>query len=259
MCHVLIATPIDTDRQFIKKIIRRDFFNISLLPDAYTTEDVLNSADSHVIDLLILDISGAMADAFECKTQVIKKFPNIKTILIDQVQDYQHLHKSLRCAAIDYLVSPLDEVECQQAIHRSILSLNQISLLYVETDKKITDNKSEQTKQMIQYIHVNYQEAISLDTLAAFTHLHRNYVSRLFKEASGMTFTEYLNQYRVEQAKRLLSTTQHSIAQIAESVGYLDPAYFSRLFKKITGLTPNQFRQDYPGVYTPGDIAFALS
>lgn len=168
---------------------------------------------------------------FRYKTELLQKQPNTKVILIDTEKNFDNLQKSIRCGAIDYLVSPLDEKELQQSIHRSILSLNQISLLHYPTTP-ITDNRSEQINQIIQYIHLNFKDEISLDTLANFSHMHRNYVSRLFKETTGMSFTEYLTFYRIEQGKKFLVSTDNSIALIAEDVGYGDPAYFSRIFKK---------------------------
>ncbi|MGO2083110.1 helix-turn-helix domain-containing protein [Vagococcus sp.] len=258
MCHVLIATTFETDRQFLKKMIRQDFFNVVLLPDASTTEQAIQLSKSHKIDLLILDVSPQMNEPFRYKTEILQNQPNMKTILIDSVENFKNLHKSLRCGAIDYLVRPLNQAECQQSIHRSILALNQVSLLHY-TSEPITDNKKELTNQMIQYIHKNYQELITLDTLAAFSHLHRNYVSKLFKEAVGMTFVEYLTFYRLEQAKKMLTTTEKSVAAVAEAVGYIDPAYFSRIFKKEIKLTPVQYRQTYTGKMTPADFEFALS
>ena len=258
MCYVQIATPIEKDRLYIKKIIRRDFFNITLLPDAFSTEDVLNTAQEHPINLLFLSLSSDMKEPFRYKTELLMQQPNTKVILIDTEKNFDNLQKSIRCGAIDYLVSPLDEKELQQSIHRSILSLNQVSLLhYPRTD--ITDNKSEQVNQIIQYIHLNYQEEINLTTLANFSHMHRNYVSRLFKEATGMPFTEYLTFYRIEQAKKQLVTTTDSIALVSEHVGYSDPAYFSRIFKKESGYTPNQYRQQFTDSYVPADTDFALA
>lgn len=257
MCFVLIATPNSKERLFLKKIINQDFFNIQLLPDAFTAQDVLDISKKHDINLLILDVSSAMPNAFKVKTQVLREQPNVRTILIDDEENFAHLHKSLRCGAIDYLISPLKKIEVQQSIHRAILSLNQVSLLS-ETNTPITDTKKEQSNQMMLYIHQNYRDQISLDTLAEFSHLHRSYVSRLFKEATRMTVTEYLTLYRIEQAKKLLSTTDTPIANVSEEVGYIDPAYFSRIFKKETGLTPKLYRKTFQGRMTPPDMLFAL-
>ncbi len=67
--------------------------------------------------------------------------------------------------------------------------------------------------------------------------------SLLFKEGTGKTFTEYLTMCRVEEAKKLLKTTDSKSYEIAEKTGFADPRYFSIIFKKTTGMTPIEFRR----------------
>lgn len=70
-----------------------------------------------------------------------------------------------------------------------------------------------------------------------------NYLSHEFKKQTGITFTEYLNNKRIEEAKRLLRSTSDMTYEIAEKVGYYNYRYFSQMFKKVVGLTPTQYRQ----------------
>ena len=64
----------------------------------------------------------------------------------------------------------------------------------------------------------------------------------LFRQVTGMTFKEYLNRVRVEEAERLLTNTDYPIIDIAVACGYRDQSYFTTVFKKYTGLTPRQYR-----------------
>ncbi len=108
---------------------------------------------------------------------------------------------------------------------------------------------------MMQYIHQNYATDITLDTLAAFMHLNKSYVSRTFKEMIGTTYSHYLRRYRIERAKEILQTTNETITIIAEKVGYPDIAYFSRIFKKETGMTPNDYKQLTAHATPPADFS----
>ncbi|MBX9121001.1 helix-turn-helix domain-containing protein [Enterococcus casseliflavus] len=256
MCYILVSTPDENERSQIKQVVRKDFFNATLLQDAWTMAETVAIAGKVHVDILILSISNEAEDPFYWTAEVMKKQPNIKLILIDETKNFDNLHRSLRCGAIDYLVRPLSKQELQHSIHRSILSLNQISLLHYSTSA-ITDNIAEQVNQIIEYIHLNYQEPITLDVLAAFSHMHRNYISRIFKEATGMTFTKYLTFYRIEQSKKLLVTTEDSIAAIAEQVGYDDAGYYARIFKRETSYTPNQYRKTFTSSYVAADLVFA--
>jgi len=102
-------------------------------------------------------------------------------------------------------------------------------------------NKSvEQTKT---YIVNNYMKEISLETAARQVQLSPPYLSRLFKEETGQTFSDFLLEQRLQNAKVLLIKTNYKINEISSAVGYYDQRYFSRLFTRHIGLTPSMFRK----------------
>ena len=68
-------------------------------------------------------------------------------------------------------------------------------------------------------------------------------LKRRFKKATGSSLIDYLQNLRVEEAKRLLENTDLPIDEISEQVGYSDPSFFRRLFKRVTGLTPSHYRR----------------
>ena len=95
------------------------------------------------------------------------------------------------------------------------------------------------------YAAKHYTEDVSLTKLAAEMNYSLPYISKCFKEEMGISFVDYLQHYRVKQAKRLLLSTKQNLAQIGEQVGYRDAKFFSQVFKKITGLTPQQYRKSF--------------
>src|SRR5690606_2230358 len=97
-----------------------------------------------------------------------------------------------------------------------------------------------------QYIKQNYKENISLQQVAEHVNLSFSYVSNLFKKELQITFIDYLNRYRVERAKELLTGTQMKSYDIANQVGFSpEYTYFSKVFKKVTGLNPNEYRRQW--------------
>lgn len=93
------------------------------------------------------------------------------------------------------------------------------------------------------YIRRHFGGALTLDSVAQKVFVSPFYLSHLFKEELGLTFVEYLTRVRVEEAKRLLASSNLSVLGVAEKVGYEDASYFSKVFRKATGLTPNQYRK----------------
>lgn len=257
MCNVLLAIPDTDDRRFLKDIFAKHFFNVTFLPDVKHSDEAYRLTNTEQIDILILDLSGAAELTFKYKTKIMEIQPNVKVILLDNQQNAAHLQLALRCGAIDYLVKPLHVEECKAAIHRAIVSLNQVSLLY-SNNADAGEEKRSSAHKMIQYIHEHYyEEDLSLERLANRMHLNATYVSRTFSEIVGMPFTQYVEYYRIEQAKKNLRLTDLKISDIAEQVGYSNMAYFGRVFKKATQYTPTQYRKVFEGEYVPADINYA--
>ena len=98
------------------------------------------------------------------------------------------------------------------------------------------------------YLETYYHESIQLEDLASMTHLSRFYISHSFKKEIGMSPMEYLIDIRITESKILLRTTNYSISQVADIVGFTTPTYFSKQFRKSTGISPTDYREQYQGV-----------
>lgn len=94
-----------------------------------------------------------------------------------------------------------------------------------------------------EYINKNFPScSLSLESTAESLSISANYLGRIFKKQTGCTFPEYLLKVRMDHARKLLSDTNLSTIDIAEAIGYNNPAYFRSSFKAHVGMTPRQFR-----------------
>lgn len=93
------------------------------------------------------------------------------------------------------------------------------------------------------YIDEHYMENLSLEVLANYIHLNPYYFSSFFKKKTGENFKDYLNKVRMENALRLLISSDKKSNEIADEVGFRDEKYFSKLFQKYYGVTPAQYRR----------------
>lgn len=84
---------------------------------------------------------------------------------------------------------------------------------------------------------------ITLTSVAKSLYVHPNYLSRLFKEQTGMNFSDYVISVKIEHAKELLAGTRLKSYEIAEQAGYLSIPHFNTMFKKIVGMTPKEYRE----------------
>lgn len=99
----------------------------------------------------------------------------------------------------------------------------------------------------IQYLENNYTNKITLNELSRIALFAPNYLCTIFKETTGMSITEYIQQIRNNEATRLLLSTNMTVRDICEQVGYSDERLFRRVFIKSTGYTPGEYRKVFKG------------
>ncbi len=92
------------------------------------------------------------------------------------------------------------------------------------------------------------EERISLDTVAQQVNVSTYYFCKIFKQSTGMTFTEYVNRLRIEAAKCELLKPDRRITEVAYDVGYQSLSQFNRSFLKIVGESPTEFRKNMASV-----------
>lgn len=113
-----------------------------------------------------------------------------------------------------------------------------------ESISKSSKQKSvEKLKQILSYIADNYQNNISIEDIANYCFYSKSYFMKFFKEAMGMSFIQYLNDYRLDIAAKLLLNTSDNILDIAIRTGFDNLSYFNRCFKKKYGIAPGAYRR----------------
>jgi AraC-like DNA-binding protein/ligand-binding sensor protein len=93
------------------------------------------------------------------------------------------------------------------------------------------------------YILANHADPIGLEKVAQTMHVSTFYFCKMFKKATGLTFTDYLSRVRVEKAKTLLLNPHLRISEIAYDVGFQSLTHFNRMFRKIVGQSPTVYRE----------------
>lgn len=98
---------------------------------------------------------------------------------------------------------------------------------------------------LLEYIHVNYSNDISLDDLCELVHINRTSLNRKFKEQVGFTAMEYLLRHRIKIACDALSHTNLSLAEITEAIGFKYDTYFIKQFSLKMSMSPTEYRQSF--------------
>ncbi len=169
----------------------------------------------------------------------------------------QYLMLSARFTAARFAASlgvsqqeALAPLTCLELVGRNVTAadlkgyLSAILLRVIELrDQASSSQYRRLLKQAVAYIGGHFtEESLSLNQVAQEVNISANYLSAVFSQEMGATFTEYVTGNRMELAKELLRTTDKRSGEVAAAVGYRDPHYFSFLFKKTQGCTPRDYR-----------------
>lgn len=100
-------------------------------------------------------------------------------------------------------------------------------------------------QKLLHHLHTHYQEPISLAIVAKQFNWNASYISRVFKQHIGQSFTDYLHSLRITRATSLLASTTMSIMDISVEVGFDHVRTMSRVFKELMGVTPKEYRNRY--------------
>jgi len=104
------------------------------------------------------------------------------------------------------------------------------------------------------FLQEHYVDHDAIPRVTAFANLPERTLKRRFKAATGCSLVEYLQNLRIEEAKRLLENTPLPVEDICDRVGYADASFLRRLFKRLTGLTPNAYRRFFQPVITGATV-----
>ena len=169
----------------------------------------------------------------------------------------QYLMLNLRFTAARFAASlgvdqrdAFASLDCLELVGRNVTAadlkgyFSAILLRMVELrDRSSSSQFRSLLKQAVAYIDGHFtEESLSLNQVAREVNISANYLSAVFSQEMGATFTEYVTGRRMERAKELLRTTDKRSGEVAAAVGYRDPHYFSFLFKKTQGCTPRDYR-----------------
>lgn len=112
-----------------------------------------------------------------------------------------------------------------------------------ECDGSLVSTPSNNMDDAILYIHDHFAMNITVQQVAERSFMSPSHFQRLFKKTSGVTFMQYLQNIRIQRCCELLKSTELSIQEAANQVGYQDMKFFHALFRRKTGVTPRQYRK----------------
>lgn len=119
-----------------------------------------------------------------------------------------------------------------------------------DSPEETTDSSQIHLKRAQEYIQFNYYKPIRVEDICEALNISRSYLFRIFKKYTNSDVSDYLASVRLQHAKYLLSTTEHSTNNISQLVGYINPTSFYRMFKRMENVTPSEWRLNHQKAIT---------
>ncbi|NHN34642.1 response regulator transcription factor [Paenibacillus agricola] len=180
----------------------------------------------------IRSFTRILRERMSLRLRDLQGFTHEANLMLEKMGGIQHAEMKTTNKIIPLWIADLDEWE------RLLIDL--YSSLIDESEGEFSARSIEA---IYDYITNHYEEDISLSMLGAKFNFNPWYISRKFKEIYKTTVITYLTQLRIGKSKSLLSSTNISVSEMANMLGYTDENYFSKVFKKQTGISPLQFRK----------------
>ncbi|MEY8000170.1 response regulator [Clostridium sp. Mt-5] len=249
MYKLLIAEDEPLERKALRIILQKYFYNIDITKDCKNGYEAVLNSKIYKPDIILMDIRMPKKSGLDAQREIIDFLPNVKTIILTAYEKFDYAKEAIEYGVSNYILKPVKPNDLKLAVTKVINSIEKLDSSNANNNNKskvsyenTADSCENTIKAILKYIDNNFNNQINLTSVANFVHLNPQYLSRFFKQKTGVTFIQYITKLRLEKAKKLLINTDKSITQIALEIGYLDAAYFSKVFLRNENLSPHKFK-----------------
>ena len=266
MYRILVADDEPIERQVINKKILGFFPDQVSVFMAENGIEAVNAFEANDCQIAILDIEMPGMNGLDAAAQIRKAHPECSIIFLTAFDEFNYAKRAIEVRALDYLLKPGSDEDLINVIEEAMRLADREEEAFEEAaseDQAVAEDisfaEAEDTTgdeeiasniivgEVTRYIENNYKEDIALQDVAGLFGYSDVYFCKLFKQNFGKNFITYLNEFRIERAKELLSDPQINIKDISIEAGYRDANYFTRVFKRMVGKTPSEYRNGVLG------------
>lgn len=191
--------------------------------------------------VVITDIKMPGMDGLELTRRIKALEPDTLVILLTGFADFEYARSGIRAGVYEYMLKPVNIEELIACVRRGIVESESDEA--EPQDELDTAAYSPWVRSAIEYIHQRYAYDITLERVAEHVNKTPNYFSGVFKKETGVSFSQFLNRYRIKKAMELLSDVSMHVYEVGEHVGYRAYDHFVRKFVGHTGETPTAYRK----------------
>ena len=200
--------------------------------------DALEFIKENQVDVVLTDVEMPDINGIDL-AQRFKGDEKVQVVLFSSYDTYEYLRAAIKNEVVDFLLKPIKYsqlLECFDGVREKLRHKGVPGMSGGE------HREDRVTGKIKEYLDIHYQHA-TLEDAAERVNMIPSYLSRFFKEKSGIGFRELLLKTRMEKASELLGDQGCKMCDVAYLIGYDNPKNFSRAFKAYYGMTPVEYRK----------------
>lgn len=275
MYGLLIAEDELIERMVLKKTLEKRLGDQCRIFEAQNGREALEIFQKEDVRVVILDIAMPGMNGIEAAEAIRKESPDCCLIFLTAYDRFEYARKAVSVRAMEYLLKPYSQREVVTVVEEALrLTASQDEWRKLRRRAQGEENGQDEKKEpgwageskppareeqekdagehvsrlslmadMVQeYIRKNYMKEISMSDGARAVNYSEPYFCKMFKLQFGQNFTSYVAEYRINEAKKLLTQPNVNVKEVGERVGYSDSNYFTKVFKRMTGESPSEYR-----------------
>lgn len=210
--------------------------------DTFTEgESAIRFLEENPVDVVITDIHMPGMTGLDMIARIKESNRKVSFVILSGYGRFEYAQRAIDLGVKKFLMKPTSPEEVTQALEQIESEM---------TDRAPSTLAQKPTNNLVimrakEYIDLNYRRKFTLTDMANALYISPNYLSDLFKKHTGMKFSDYLLEVRMEKSKEYLMDIQYKVGDISALVGFSDARYFSSTFRKRYGMSPLEFRNQY--------------
>ena len=242
--RVMIIDDEESARKLMRAAINWGELDMEVVGEAASGIEAINVIDDLKPDIAFVDISMPFMDGIEFTQTATDRYPNLVIIIMTAINQFEYARRCVSLPVFDYMLKPMVRTEITKVLERAKKMLDESNDSWEELKSESTGASSEEsntTELIKKYVEENFADSkLKLAYIAKHFGFSASYLSRKFKQETGINFIEYLTNLRMKKAMNI-ARTNVKMYQAAAEVGIPDPNYFSRCFKKYAGMSYSEY------------------
>lgn len=229
---------------------------------AFSGEEGMELINKVNPDILFSDICMPGIDGLTMIAGIKSQHPGMEITILTGFRDFDYAQKAIRLGVTRFCLKPSKMDELEEAVDKMVANLRANNILpdhpVAEKMMDVADGEldGENAEEVLadspagsfivnnalHYMEENYMNKLKLADVAEQCFVSQWHLSKLLNRYKEQSFSDILNNIRIEKAKEMLKDPTLRIGDVAEQVGFMDMAHFSRVFKKQVGVSANEYR-----------------